>query len=175
MFLDNIKLIVKMNKEEELGKWLFNPDGNLEFIEDNNVKAMIENSLRSLKIKICRVRNALLYDIVENNNFNNVISEYVYSPLNFLNLKLLEELTDEEKCKLDILILYRVLYIKHEKTLGINLLLNENLKFDLTNYDNSEHVRNHIKKEKQFNECMIVAKIGKLYNDDLIIKYLNIQ
>ena len=58
MFLDNIKLIVKMNKERELGKWLFNPNYNFELIEDREDKPSVQNLLMSLKEKISNAINA---------------------------------------------------------------------------------------------------------------------
>ena len=174
MFIDNMKKIVKMNKEEELGKWLFSNNGKFELLEDTELENSIKNSLASLKEKICNVVKPLFYTSVKNNNFNNVMTDYIYHPNNLLNINELEELTDDEKCKLYILILYKILFMKFEKTLEVILITYEDLKYDFNNYDNNENVRNGIVNSKKFDKFVMVVKTYELYHNDIILRYLNI-
>ena len=174
MFIDNMKKIVKMNKEEELGKWLFSSNGKFELHEDTELENSIKNSLASLKEKICRVVKPLLYTSVENNNFNNVMTDYIYNPKDLLNIEKLEGLTDDEKCKLDILILYKILFMKFEKTFEVILITYEDLKYDFNNYDNNENVRNGIINSKKFDKSVMVVKTYELYHNNIILRYLNI-
>ena len=174
MFLDNVKEIVKKNKEKELGKWIFGINEKFELTENIEVQNFIQKSLQTLKEKVYKVKNPLFYTDVKNNNFNNVISDFVCHPLAMLNLDNIEELTDDEKSKLDILILYKVLFITIEKSSGTIFITNEDLPYDFNNYDNNEHVRNYIKNEVAFDKYIIVIKTGELYKNDNILKYLNI-